>query len=165
MWIGNIQSQKMRPTILPCFRNSGSSSTRVRPGLRLTIAAGPSPGMYHSVDFAAVAQVVDLIGLMNYDYVGPWHKETGFHAPLYSEHSGSADRTVHDYQDAGVPADKLLLGVPFYGYSWKSVGADNHGLFQPGEAVHQDRPYRYIQTLIASSTVYRDRDSSGAVAV
>jgi len=93
---------------------------------------------------------------MNYDYSGPWHKETGFHAPLYSEHGGSADRTVLAYEDTGVPAGKLLLGVPFYGYSWKSVGADNHGLFQPGESVHQDRPYRYIQTLIASSTVYRD---------
>jgi chitinase len=131
----------------------------VRPGLKLTIAAGPSPGMYHSVDFAAVAKVVDLIGLMNYDYVGPWRKETGFHAPLYSDHSGSADRTVHAYLDEGVPANKLLLGVPFYGYSWKAVGADNHGLFQPGEAVHQDRPYRYIQTLIASSTVYRDPEA------
>ncbi len=127
-----------------------------RPGLRLTIAAGPSPHMYHGVDFAAVAKVVDLIGLMNYDYNGPWHKETGFHAPLYSEHSGSADRTVQQYEDAGVPAEKLLLGIPFYGYSWSAVAGENHGLFQPGQPVYQDRPYRYIQTLIASSTVYRD---------
>ena len=127
-----------------------------RPGLKLTIAAGPSPGMYHGVDFADVAKTVDLIGLMNYDYSGPWHKETGFHAPLYSDHGGSGDRTVLAYEDEGVPAEKLLLGVPFYGYSWNSVGEENHGLFQPGEAVHQDRPYRYIQNLIASSTVYRD---------
>jgi chitinase len=112
--------------------------------------------MYHSVDFSAVAKVVDLVGLMNYDYSGPWRKETGFHAPLYSDHSGSADGTIKQYEEAGVPAEKLLLGVPFYGYSWKSVGAENHGLFQPGEAVHEDRPYRYIQTLIGASTVYRD---------
>ncbi|QNI31025.1 glycoside hydrolase family 18 protein [Alloacidobacterium dinghuense] len=128
----------------------------VRPGLKLTIAAGPSPHMYHGVDFGEVAKVVDEIGLMNYDYSGPWRKVTGFHAPLYSENGGSADRTVQDYEDAGAPPEKLLLGVPFYGYSWNSVGEENHGLFQPGEAVHQDRPYRYIQTLIASSTVYRD---------
>ena len=144
------------PNYLALLQEFRKQLNAVHPGLKLTIAAGPSPGMYHTVDFAAVARVVDLIGLMNYDYVGPWHKETGFHAPLYSEHSGSADRTVRAYEDAGVPADKLLLGVPFYGYSWKAVSAENHGLFQPGEAVHQDRPYRYIQTLIASSTVYRD---------
>ena len=131
----------------------------VRPGLKLTIAAGPSPQMYRGVDFAEVARVVDEIGLMNYDYSGPWHKVTGFHAPLYSKHGGSADRTVREYEDAGVPAEKMLLGVPFYGYSWNSVGEENHGLFQPGEAVHQDRPYRYIQTLIPSSTVYRDPEA------
>lgn len=128
----------------------------VRPGLKLTIAAGPSPRMYHGVDFAEVAKTVDLIGLMNYDYSGPWHKETGFHAPLYSDHGGNADGTVRAYESEGVPAEKLLLGVPFYGYSWKSVGAENHGLFQPGEAVHEDRPYSYIQTLVKASTVYRD---------
>ena len=60
----------------------------VRPGLRLTIAAGPSPHMYHGVDFGEVAKVVDEIGLMNYDYSGPWRKVTGFHAPLYSEQGG-----------------------------------------------------------------------------
>jgi chitinase len=128
----------------------------VRPGLRLTIAAGPSPNMYHGVDFAEVAKTVDLIGLMNYDYSGPWHKETGFHAPLYSEHGGNADGTVRAYEEEGVPPEKLLLGVPFYGYSWKSVGSENHGLFQPGEAIHEDRPYSYIQTLVKTSTVYRD---------
>lgn len=127
-----------------------------RPGLKLTIAAGPSPHMYHGVDFAAVAKTVDLIGLMNYDYSGPWHKETGFHAPLYSQHGGSADATVREYEDEGAPAEKLLLGVPFYGYSWKAVGTENHGLFQPGEAIHEDRPYRYIQTLVGASTMYRD---------
>lgn len=127
-----------------------------RPGLKLTIAAGPSPRMYHGVDFTAVAKVVDLVGLMNYDYSGPWRSQTGFHAPLYSDHGGNADGTVREYEDAGVPADKLLLGVPFYGYSWKSVGAENHGLFQPGESVHEDRPYRYIQTIVGASTVYRD---------
>ena len=147
------------PNYLALLQEFRKQLNATRPGLRLTIAAGPSPTMYHSVDFAEVAKVVDLVGLMNYDYIGPWHKETGFHAPLYNEHGGSADRTVHAYEDAGVPASKLLLGVPFYGYSWHSVGEENHGLFQPGEAVHQDRPYRYIQNLIAASTVYRDPDA------
>jgi chitinase len=145
------------PNYLALLQEFRRQMNAMRPGLRLTIAAGPSPRMYHGVDFAAVSNVVDLVGLMNYDYSGPWHKETGFHAPLYSEHGGNADATVREYEDAGVPAEKLLLGIPFYGYSWKSVGADNHGLFQQGESVHEDRPYRYIQTLIGASTVYRDQ--------
>jgi chitinase len=145
------------PNYLALLQEFRKQLDATRPGLKLTVAAGPSPRMYHGVDFAAVANVVDLVGLMNYDYSGPWRKETGFHAPLYSDHSGSADGTIKQYEEAGVPADKLLLGVPFYGYAWKSVGAENHGLFQPGDAVHEDRPYRYIQTLIGASTVYRDQ--------
>ena len=148
--------QEDAPNYLALLQEFRKQLDAAHPGLKLTIAAGPSPRMYHSVDFSAVAKVVDLVGLMNYDYSGPWHKETGFHAPLYSDHSGSADGTIKQYEEDGVPAEKLLLGVPFYGYSWKSVGAENHGLFQPGEAVHEDRPYRYIQTLIGASTVYRD---------
>jgi chitinase len=148
--------QEDAPNYLALLQEFRKQLDAARRGLKLTIAAGPSPRMYHSVDFSAVAKVVDLVGLMNYDYSGPWHKETGFHAPLYSDHSGSADGTIKQYEEDGVPAGKLLLGVPFYGYSWKSVGAENHGLFQPGEAVHEDRPYRYIQTLIGASTVYRD---------
>lgn len=127
-----------------------------QPRLKLTIAAGPHPHMYQGVDFGAVAKTVDLIGLMNYDYSGPWHKETGFHAPLYNDHGGSADATVRAYEEAGVPAAKLLLGEPFYGYSWRGVASENHGLFQPGEAVHGDWPYRYIRTLVSGSTLYRD---------
>lgn len=147
------------PNYLALLKEFRKQLNAVRPGLQLNIAAGPSPRMYHGVDFAEVAHTVDLIGLMNYDYSGPWHHETGFHAPLYSDHGGNADETVREYEAAGVPADKLLLGIPFYGYSWKSVGSENHGLFQPGEAVHEDRPYRYIQTIINSSTVYRDENA------
>ncbi len=56
---------------------------RVRPGLVLSVAVGPSPRMYADVDFNAVAATVDEIGLMTYDFAGPWMQTTGFIAPLY----------------------------------------------------------------------------------
>jgi len=133
----------------------------VRPGLRLSIAVGHSPRMMGEVDFAAIASLVDQVGVMNYDYTGPWAKTTGFLAPLFSDpgdprHSNSIEKNIADYEAAGVPAEKLLMGVPFYGYSWTGVEATNNGLFQAGRGVHTDEPYRYIRTLIASSPVYRD---------
>ena len=41
---------------------------RVRPGLKLSVAVGPSPRMYEGTDFSAVAAEVDEIGLMTYDF-------------------------------------------------------------------------------------------------
>jgi len=136
----------------------------VRPGLRLSIAVGHSPRMLPGTDFAAIAQLADQVGIMNYDYTGPWSQTTGFLAPLFSNptdprHSNSIETNIADYVAAGVPREKLLMGLPFYGYSWTGVGRTNNGLFQAGKAVHGDQPYNYIRTLTSGFTTYRDEHS------
>lgn len=131
----------------------------VRPGLRLSIAVGHAPQMETGTDFNAVASIVDQIGVMNYDYTGPWSHTTGFLAPLFAERSGSIEHSMSAYLAAGVPARKLLMGVPFYGYSWTTVNQANDGLFQSGQSVHDDQPYSYIRTLIASFQQHRDPHS------
>ena len=40
------------------------------------------------------------------------------------------DAVVQDYLGAGLPADKLVMGVPFYGYNWVGVSYNNNGLYQ-----------------------------------
>ncbi len=136
----------------------------VRPGLRLSIAVGNSPRMLPGTDFAALAPLVDQIGIMNYDYTGPWSSSTGFIAPLYSDpndprHSNSIEHSIASYEAAGVPAKKLLMGLPFYGYSWTAVDKVNNGLFQRGLGVRGDRPYRYIRALNSPFSSYRDQRS------
>jgi len=42
-------------------------------------------------------------------------------------------REVEAFLERGTPPDKLVLGAPFYGRSWKGVASDNDGLFQPHE--------------------------------
>lgn len=129
----------------------------VRPGLRLSIAVGESPNQLPGTDFAAVARIVDQVGVMNYDYAGPWSQTTGFVAPLFSgRHTGSIESSIASYKARGVPESKLLMGLPFYGYSWTAVDSANNGLFQQGRAVHADRPYNYIRTLSAGFATYRD---------
>jgi len=122
----------------------------LRPGLRLTVAVGPSPRMYPGVDMAAISQLVDQVGIMNYDYIGPWSHTTGFLAPLSTEDNrgGSVDRSIVEYKQAGIPASKLLLGLPFYGYGWNAVPTPGAGLFQPGQGIRGDRPYPYFLSLL-----------------
>ena len=133
----------------------------LRPGFRLSIAVGDAPQDLPGTDFAAISALVDQVGIMNYDYTGPWSPTTGFIAPLYSDpqdpnHSNSIERSIAGYQARGVPLNKMLMGLPFYGYSWTTVSSERDGLFQSGKGVRDDKPYNYIRALAASSSVHRD---------
>ncbi len=70
-----------------------------------------------------LAQSVDYIFIMGYDYSGKWSTNTGAVAPLTgnSGHYIEFDLT-HSY---GVPLSKypqkLILGVPYYGKQWKTT--------------------------------------------
>jgi chitinase len=87
-----------------------------------------------------VQRYVDNVNLMTYDYYEAGSDPTtGHHAPLFADPAdpkkASSDETVRDYEKAGVPSEKILLGVPFYGRAWGGVPDKNHGLFQPGKTV------------------------------
>ena len=133
----------------------------IRPGMLLTVAVGPNPQMAGGDNLNAMAKLVDEVGLMTYDMAGPWSRRTGFIAPLTGPDGniGGAAGVVSAYESAGVPASKLLLGVPFYGYAWKNVPDESNGLFQEGDAVRGDHPYSEIAGLAANSTLHRDPGS------
>jgi len=79
----------------------------------LTFASAANAGY---VDFKAVEPYVDFVNIMTYDIVtdGSAH-----HAGLYrSELTGkglSCEESVNAHVDAGIPINKLTLGMPFYG--------------------------------------------------
>jgi chitinase len=108
--------------------------------LFLTIATGSQSDFLEHTEMGKVQKYVDTINLMAYDYYEPDSDPiTGNHAPLFTNPQDpkkiSADRSVHEYEQAGVPAEKIVLGVPFYGHVWGQVPATGHGLFQPGKPV------------------------------
>lgn len=109
--------------------------------LYLTVAMGSSDDVIAHTEMRKVARYVDTVNLMTYDYYEAGSDPTtGHHAPLYANPAdpkkASSDDSVKAYEKAGVPAEKILLGVPFYGREWGEVPDQNHGLFQPGKAVH-----------------------------
>jgi chitinase len=132
----------------------------LKPGLVLSIAVNESPTAFPGTDFAELEPLVDQVGVMNYDYAGPWSRTTGFIAPLFADspagHRASIQRSIASYKAAGIPSRKLLMGLPFYGYGWTEVSGSNNGLFQTGNAVRGDHPYHMIRSLALSSQVFRD---------
>lgn len=106
----------------------------------LTIAAPAGPNHYADLELGLIHQHVDWINLMTYAFHGTWSAITNFNAPLFSSSSDpssiiqrlayNTDAAVLAYLAAGVPAAKLVVGVPFYGSGWKGVPDTNHGLYQ-----------------------------------
>lgn len=63
-------------------------------------------------DFTALGAAADRIKIMTYGYSGPWSRTPGPIAPL------SWIRTCMDYAITCMPASKVQIGIPFYGYDW-----------------------------------------------
>ncbi len=103
----------------------------------LTIAAPIGPGNIRNMELDAIASTVDWINLMGYDFHGTWETSTNFNAPLFRTSTDPADASLNvdaalqTYLSSGVPAKKLVLGVPFYGKGWSGVPATTDGLYQP----------------------------------
>jgi chitinase len=122
--------------------------------LYLTIAAGGSNEYIAHTEMAKVQRYVDTVNLMAYDYYEPSSDAiTGHHAPLFTNGTdpkkASAEASIQAFEQAGVPAAKILLGLPFYGHMWGQVAGDNHGLFQAGKPVPKGyAPYSLITETI-----------------
>lgn len=74
-----------------------------------------------------MADAVDFISLMAYDYAGSWSTTAGHQTNLYLNPTNNAstpfstDRAVTDYLAAGVPGSKLMLGMPVYGRAFQNT--------------------------------------------
>lgn len=101
----------------------------------LTIAGAANTSYLSKIEPKNIAGIVDYIFVMTYDMHGPWDNYADFNAPLYQpqESSPQYKNSVHDgisaYIKNGVPTNKLVLGMPFYGYLYQGVSSQNHGLY------------------------------------
>jgi chitinase len=102
----------------------------------LTVAAPPDPGAYSHIELSTIHPYLSFINLMAYDLHGGWEDTTNLFAPLFKAHADpsrmNVSAAVQAYLDAGIPSDKIVVGVPFYGRGWGGVQKTNNGLYQPG---------------------------------
>lgn len=121
-----------------------------------TIASGGFRKYLELNDMAEAEKYLDFINIMAYDFYTAGDAVTGHHANLYpnGDKGRSAKTTVEEHIEFGVPAAKLVLGVPFYGRMWKSVDSKENGLFQPGK-FEMGLPYQQIFALSKNSSYSR----------
>jgi chitinase len=124
--------------LLEEFRRALDAQGR-RDGRRyaLTIAAPAGPAHLANFELERLGELLDFINVMAYDYHTAG-RIAHFNAPLDAASQDPTPDlhvrgTVDTILGAGVPAHRLVLGVPFYGYGYGGVPAERNGLFQPAE--------------------------------
>lgn len=83
----------------------------------LATALPASQWFLRHIDLGAAQKHLDMINLMTYDFFGPWESEAGHQAQLHG--SPISGYSSVDYAlMQGIPAKKIILGVPVYGRSF-----------------------------------------------
>ena len=114
----------------------------------LTTAVGASYNYIEHTEMDKAVKYLDFVNLMTYDFYTSGDS-AGHHSNLYPpedyDKDASAHKTVQLFLEAGVPAEKLVMGVPFYGRSWIMKSADKHGINMPVEEGARGGGYTFIK--------------------
>ena len=127
---------------------------------QLTVAGAAGSWYLSNIQPAAVAGIVDHIFLMAYDIHGPWDSYADFNAPLHTPSSSAPHRqssvsdSVEAYLEKGVPAEKLVLGMPLYGYRYDGVSGNGDGLYSTFTSA-RSIPYDTLAATYLSDPSYR----------
>ena len=115
--------------------------------LLLTIASNDDAGYFEHTEMEKLHVYLDFINVMTYDFFTSGSKTTGHHTGLLSSaHSDAPPRTaeaaINLHLGAGIPSNKIVLGVAFYGRGWTGVKGERTGLNQPYERFTRAYSYR-----------------------
>jgi spore germination protein YaaH len=83
----------------------------------------PSVDWSNTFDVAAMSSCVDQFFIMGYDYYYGGSAQAGPTDPLYSmvsSYNYNHAKSITYYLNRGVPANKLCLGLPYYGREWET---------------------------------------------
>jgi chitinase len=129
--------------------------------------------VFYSSDFSsflkypiqAISDSLDWVNVMADDVYTPDFspKLTGPPAPLYNPTScqRSVDTGVRAWIRAGLPANRLVLCLPFHGRSWVLANAKNHEIFSPANgAVAGSDPIPYSKIVSTITSAVKEFDPS-----
>ncbi|HEY6306642.1 MAG TPA: glycosyl hydrolase family 18 protein [Candidatus Angelobacter sp.] len=133
----------------------------LRPGLLLTAALPAEPELYAHFELGPVSRYLDDVAIMAYDMHWDTERVTNLHSVLFHDPADPSpppqsqyygDFAVKAFIAAGVPREKIVFGVPFYGKGWTGVKDENHGLYQKATGpARAHGAYRDLKALPSSA--------------
>ncbi|KAH6976085.1 glycoside hydrolase superfamily [Ilyonectria sp. MPI-CAGE-AT-0026] len=107
------------------------------------------------IDLPAVAEELNFLNLMSYDFAGEWTDVSGHHAQLlppsqnldevYPALRSSAHGGVDYLLAHGFPSRKIALGIPVYARYFAQARGPGHPFEASGEMDYCDLPERWVQ--------------------
>ncbi|XP_036007451.1 chitinase, acidic.1 [Fundulus heteroclitus] len=148
---GSPPEDKERFTLLitelaKAFQDDATDNRKTKLLLSVNVA-----GFISTIDKAyevnKIAPHVDFMNIMTYDFHGHWEPVTGHNSPLYrsavdigSKLHYNINSSVSHWRIQGAPAEKLLLGFPTYGRTYR-LSTSASGLGAPSNGPADAGPY------------------------
>ncbi|WP_433386675.1 glycosyl hydrolase family 18 protein [Micromonospora sp. KLBMP9576] len=129
-------------------------------------ADGSNGGKIDATDYAGAATHLNWIMPMTYDYFGAFNAQgpTAPHSPLTSyagipQQGFWSDAAIQKLKSKGIPSNKLLLGIGFYGRGWTGVTQA-----APGGSATGPAPGTYEQGIEDYKVLKNTCPSTGTIA-
>lgn len=116
------------------------SLTSRKPRLLLTSAVYFAAGFFldepRSYPAREMSKYLDWVSPMCFDYHGSWDNFTGLHSALNDPNSNiSTVYGIGSWIESGIPPNKIVMGLPVYGRTWKLQDPKVNGVGAPAVGV------------------------------
>lgn len=124
----------------------------------VTTAVGGSQDYIEHTEMDKVQQYTDYINIMSYDYADGSDSVSNHHTNLYTSSADtaqySADRSIRAFMAAGVPPQKIVIGMAFYGKGWQMETAANNGLYAKALKPARGGGFTYLHDSLINKNGY-----------
>ncbi|XP_026687735.1 probable chitinase 10 [Diaphorina citri] len=102
--------------------------------LSLSAVVSPSQTIIdQAYNVKSLAKYLDWVTVLSFDYSGYWDGATGHVAPLYQSqddqyHSVNTNFSINYWISKGMPARKVIMGMPLYAQTFILADSNSHGL-------------------------------------
>lgn len=135
---------------------------QINPDLHISVAVlADSAEKKRLTDISAIAPYTDHVVIMAYDFHRKSSETSGANAPLYGESDSLWGKSImasaKSFTDL-IPAQKIILGIPFYGYEWSVADTNAYNFTLPDTG--SVATYERISKLLASGKATRHWDTT-----
>ncbi|NXP51268.1 CHIA chitinase, partial [Heliornis fulica] len=133
--------------MLDAFEQEAKQVNKPRLMVTAAVAAGLST-IQAGYEIPELGKYLDYIHVMTYDFHGSWDRNTGENSPLYKGPADTGDYiyfnvdyAMNYWKNNGAPAEKLVVGFPTYGNTFRLQNPSENGLGAPASGPGPAGPF------------------------